>query len=203
MESKQVIGIIPDGSRKWAHKTGNELVQAYRQGANVAIEILKAAMELGNVGRVVFYALSHENFQRRPPEQVQAILAGIEKFLSLASSLPDVSVQCYGDHQPPEIARLAKLNIGSVAGRMHVDLLFHYSAGWDLETRPIRTASIPPLDAVIRTSGQTRLSGFLPWQSAYAQLLFTSTLWTDFTPKEFLGLMDLYRELRSSGITGA
>ena len=202
MESKLVVGVIPDGNRKWAHKTGTELVQAYHQGADVAIEVLKTAMELGNVGRIVFYALSHENFQLRPPEQVQAILVGIEKFLYLTRNLVDVAVQCHGDHRPTEVNRLAKLGVDTTDPLMRVDLLLHYSAGWDMETRPIRTASIPPLDAVIRTSGQTRLSGFLPWQSSYAQFLFTNTLWTDFTSIEFLKMMAIYKEIRGNGLTG-
>ena len=47
------------------------------------------------------------------------------------------------------------------------------------------TAGMPPLDLIIRTSGEQRLSNFMLWQSAYAELWFTETLWPDFTPKEF------------------
>jgi undecaprenyl diphosphate synthase len=53
---------------------------------------------------------------------------------------------------------------------------------------------MPDPDMIIRTSGEERLSGFLPWQSVYSELFFTETLWPDFSKDEFLGMMRQYTE---------
>ncbi|MEJ2313282.1 MAG: undecaprenyl diphosphate synthase family protein, partial [Nitrospirota bacterium] len=55
------------------------------------------------------------------------------------------------------------------------------------------TAGLPPVDLIIRTSGEIRISNFLLWQAAYAELYFTNVLWPDFTREEFLRAMDSYR----------
>ncbi|MBY0397061.1 MAG: undecaprenyl diphosphate synthase family protein, partial [Thermoleophilia bacterium] len=63
------------------------------------------------------------------------------------------------------------------------------------------TAGLPDPDLVIRTSGETRISNYLLWQSAYAEYEFTDTLWPDFTPQEFAGILERYalRERRFGG----
>lgn len=196
-----VLGVIPDGNRTWAQGAGVELACAYHKGVDTAVELVKAARNEG-ASRIVFYVLSRENLQRRSPEQVRAILSGVERFL-LRMRDHGIAVQCHGDYKrAPEVARLAKLQNGGGTDDMHVDLLLNYSAAWDMETIPVRTISIPPMDVVIRTSGKTRLTGFLPWQSAYSELFFTNTLWPDFTTVEFQGLMGLYRS-QKKGPTGA
>lgn len=67
------------------------------------------------------------------------------------------------------------------------------------------TATLPDPDLVIRTSGETRTSNFLPWQAAYAEYEFTETLWPDFTPDELARVVGRFgnRERRFGGVTGA
>ena len=172
MGSKLSVGIIPDGNRTWAKKAGLEPQQGYEHGTRVAIEIIKTALQLGTVDRLVFYTLSHENIERRPTNQVDAILTALEGVLRKARSLPNISIQFIGEQSIPKLERLSE-EFSTTGNGMQVNFLAVYSAAWDLQTRPIRSVAIPPLDVVIRTSGETRLSGFLPWQSAYSQLLFT------------------------------
>ena len=57
------------------------------------------------------------------------------------------------------------------------------------------TADLPPLDLLIRTSGEVRLSNFLLWQAAYAELFFTRTLWPDFTPHELQGIINQFKSV--------
>jgi undecaprenyl diphosphate synthase len=56
------------------------------------------------------------------------------------------------------------------------------------------TAGLPDPDIIIRTSGEMRLSGFLPWQGVYSELFFTKTLWPDFSKEEFLKILEEYGE---------
>lgn len=198
---KLKLGIIPDGNRKWALKNKQSWDEAYQKGAEVAIELVEKMLARGNVERAVFFGLSQENVKLRPPDQIQAILTGVEKFITLAKKLP-VQISCYGNSTPQEVSRLWLGEENRKANpKMQIDLLLNYAAAWDLERIPIRTIAIPPLDLIIRTSGSAKLSGFLPWQSAYANFLGTIILWPDFTADRFNQMLDLYErtEKRPSG----
>ncbi len=202
MKKKLVIGIIPDGNRKWAKKEGFEVSSGYRRGAEVALGIIKTALELGTLKRLVFYTLSHENVEKRPMGQVDAIINALEYVLLMLRTFPDLSVQFIGEPAIPKLERL-KNELPVFGGRLQIDFLAVYSATWDLQSRPIKSATIPPLDIIIRTSGETRLSGFLPWQSAYSQFFFTKTLWPDFTATEFRKILRQYNKIRKQGVSGA
>ena len=201
MENKLAVGVIPDGNRTWAKNEALNPQKGYHYGARSAVEVVKTALELGTVGRLVFFLLSHENIERRPDKQIRAIIGAAEEVLEQICKLPKISIQFVGEQSEPEIARLTKKYTTAGSG-MHVDLLAVYSATWDLSSRPLGSMSIPPLNAIIRTSGQARLSGFLPWQSAYAQFLFTNTLWPNFTGEEFSKLLATYDEIRKHTATG-
>lgn len=205
MESvrKLSIGIIPDGNRKSARLKGITLPESYTSGAIIAGSIIQESLRRGDIGRIVFYALSAENYRERKREEIDAVFTGIEKGLELFSSLEGVKTECIGDPTPPKIASFFARTAAKIVPdpKLIVSFLFNYTPAWDFATRPIGSDSIPPLDLIIR-HGETRLSGFLPVQSANAQLYFLPGYWSDFTVDEFNKTVDHYKATRFNAIPG-
>jgi undecaprenyl diphosphate synthase len=201
MQEKEglVVGIIPDGNNtKWRNRTVASLglSEVYRRGADLGLQLVKVAPTLG-ISRMVFYVLSQYDIKQRSAEKLESAIAGIEEFLVGARSLEGVQVSCYGSTVDSRIRRLRNLATNDPPGHVQVDVLLDYSAEWDLETRPIHTAGIPEMDLVIRSALKSphhfRLSGFLPYQSNYAQLYGVEALWPDFTVEEFQEIIQNHR----------
>ncbi|MEK6888571.1 MAG: undecaprenyl diphosphate synthase family protein [Nanoarchaeota archaeon] len=180
------IGITPDGSRKWARKNRLSYSESYFNGAVIAGNLVKHSLGRGDISRIVFYGLSAENVRERKLEEVGAVIIGLNYGLILFSQIKGISVSCFGDESFERASNLFKLSSFQVDPKMNVDLLVNYSPDWDFKTRPIRTSRIPTLDLVIRTEPEARrLSGFLPLQSANAQLYFPTCFWPEFTLEKF------------------
>jgi undecaprenyl diphosphate synthase len=114
----------------------------------------------------------------RLPAAVRALLAGVERATANNRGLLLSLALSYGGRQAI-VAAAQRLARDARAGRLHPDSLdagcFHRALG---------TADLPPLDLVIRTSGEQRLSNFMLWEAAYAELHFTPVLWPDFGPRD-------------------
>ena len=173
---KLVVGVIPDGVRTWwsLHQSSGDLYAAYRKAAREGAKIVEGAPEMG-VERVVFYAMSQWDVLRRSEEQVRAMRGGITEFCRMMKTRPHVEVNAYGDFQLMSLELLVQKSCGP--SMLTVDLLVGYSAEWDLQDRPVRTAPIPEVDVVVRTKGRHSLSGFLPLQANYAELYVYQGLW--------------------------
>jgi len=193
MRRKLNIGIIPDGNRRWARKHNASWTTAYELGATIAANLVSGARHEGSVGRIVFYALSQEDFRNRPPAQVEAILAGVRRFFDLVRNFQGVLVKCYGYYWHEKIAPLMSA-VPPQKGEhvIEVDLLLNYSAEQEYNDH-VGSLPIPPLDMVIKTGGGRNLAGFLPRQSSNADLFFLDVLWQDFNLQSFLGCLERHR----------
>lgn len=223
MSVPQHIGIIMDGNGRWAKKRGLPRNFGHKQGAAVFKKTINWARELG-IKCVTFYAFSTENWKRPADEvdgimnllrqyikdiraaarenirfvflgDITALPADItEELLDIQASTVDndgfiagVALN-YGGRD--EITRAAKiLAQQAVSGEISPDSITEQSID-----RLLYTAEMPPLDLIIRPSGEQRLSNFLIWQAAYAEFVFMDVLWPDFTKKHLEYAISEYNE---------
>ena len=208
------VGIIMDGNRRWARSRGLPGIDGHTAGFAKAKEIIRHAFSRG-IGTAILYAFSTENWNRAP-EEVSYLMRLFAN--ALADELAEISregirIRFLGDlaRLPEELRAAArKLETESAAGGAEKTLAIALSYGGRAEilaamnrllaagTRAVGeeemnaalwSAGLPDPDLVIRTGGEKRLSGFLPWQSVYSELFFTDTLWPDFSREEFDGIL--------------
>jgi undecaprenyl diphosphate synthase len=204
------IGIIPDGNRRYSEREKIPLFEAYKHGAYIAFEVISWAYRIG-VKHVSFFGTSNENVLSRSKHEMQALRKGVIFFLSNAFILNDVAVHIVGDiegiAQTPDEKKIflefkrrerrrGKLVVHADVNysgeiRSELDPLFKAIRRYGIRKvskspeKFISSAGVPPVDLVIRTGGKPRLSGFLPFQTTYAELYFKDMLWGDFKKKEF------------------
>ena len=223
------VAIIMDGNGRWAQNRGWPRLVGHRRGAERVKQIVRACPDLG-VNWLTVYAFSTENWKRSTEEvlglmkifrryilreadglsaegvrmrfiggrerldpKLQALMAGIEARTAGNTRLNLTVAINYGGRD--ELVRAArKLAQQVVAGQIADPTEADFAACLD-------TAGIPDPDLVIRTSGETRTSNFLPWQSAYAEYEFTPTLWPDFSPDHLAEILDRFglRDRRFGG----
>jgi len=221
------VAIIMDGNGRWAKARGLPRAAGHRAGAEAARETLRAAGEAG-VECLTLYAFSSENW-RRPAQEI-ADLTGLLRFYiqrELDSLHREgVRLRILGDHKAFEVdvAAMVDRAVAKTAAntRMTLAIALNYGSRAELvraaraaaETlapaeideaaieRALDTRGLPPLDLLIRTSGEQRLSNFLLWQAAYAELLFVDTLWPDFDGDALRAAIGEYaqRERRYGGL---
>lgn len=197
------VAIIMDGNGRWAKARHLPRVAGHRQGAEAVRKTLRAAAEIG-IEVLTLYAFSSENW-RRPATEIDDLMGLLRHYLRAElAELHDqgVRLQLIGDWRAfrPDIVDLLDAAVTRTAGNRRLTLVvaLNYGAraelvaaarslaaagtGIDEETlgAALDTAHLPDLDLLIRTSGEVRLSNFLLWQAAYAELLFVDTLWPDF-----------------------
>ena len=199
------VAIIMDGNGRWAKARHLPRVMGHRKGVEAVRGLVRAAREMG-LEALTLYAFSTENW-RRPEEEVSAlmgllkhfIVADLEEFVA-----NNVRLRIIGDWSrlPDDVAALIEDALERTAGNTATTLVVALNYGSQdeivraaakaaargavtVETieAELDTAGLPPLDLLIRTSGEVRLSNFLLWQAAYAEMLFVDTLWPDFTPE--------------------
>jgi len=209
------LGIIPDGSRRWA-KTNRIKDYDGRQSGDVMEKIVRHVFEKHpGVSDLSIWALSTDNLSR-PEEDKQLVYGLLKSKMRDLLFYPgiyekDIRVNVVGSRLgelPPAVRELAldvvsktkehaskTLNICiGYGGRQEILSAVMESSKW-LRKNPLikklhenvfeRFLLIPkPLDIMIRTGGEKRLSGFMLYQIEYAELFFTDTLWPDFSPKE-------------------
>lgn len=214
------VGVIVDGNRRWAKLRGDAPGEGHVAGRKKFREFVEWAANAG-VKAVIAYTFSTENWNR-PTEEVATLMALL--YSVLRDDLVEMKekgfrVRIIGDRSrfPAELQTLfakAESETSQNSG-MIVGLLLSYGGrdeivaaarellrkGVDPEAltkeqfeKELWTAGIPDPDMIIRTSGEKRLSNYLPWQSAYSELFFTETLWPDFTQVEFLKMIEEFGE---------
>lgn len=219
------VAIIMDGNGRWAKARGLPRAAGHKAGAEAARKALRAAGEAG-VECLTLYAFSSENW-RRPEAEIND-LKGLLRFY-IQSELDalhreGVRLRILGDHAAfgPELERMVDEAVSRTAGNSRITLAIalNYGARQEL-VKAVRTvvangeelteetidgaldtADLPPLDLLIRTSGECRLSNFLLWQAAYAELLFVDTLWPDFGGEDMRAALVQFaaRERRYGGL---
>ena len=203
------VAIIMDGNGRWAKKRGLPRSAGHIQGAKVISNVLKVFRELG-VHHVTLYAFSTENW-KRPEDEVNTLMdlaykyvdeVAIKKiksddsfsikFLGDKSRLPkrlrDKCIEAEGMAKDrPFICNIA-LNYGGRDEIVHAANLAiadgNTNLTEDILSKYMYTSSSPDPDLLIRTGGDQRISNFLLWQCAYAELMFIDTLWPDFGREE-------------------
>ncbi len=218
------VGIIMDGNGRWAKARHLPRLAGHKRGVEALRDVVRAAADM-RLDAMTLYAFSSENW-RRPEEEVgylmglmkQFILADLEEFAA-----QNVRLKIIGDYKAfkPDVVTLIERALARTAGNdgLMLAVALNYGAQDELvraaqaaaatgiisaETisAHLDTADMPPLDLIIRTSGEYRLSNFLLWQAAYAELHFTDVLWPDYTPAHLQGALDDFarRERRYGGL---
>ncbi|MBD3732623.1 MULTISPECIES: polyprenyl diphosphate synthase [unclassified Sphingopyxis] len=218
------VAIIMDGNGRWAKKRFLPRVAGHKAGVEAVRTIVRAAGEMG-LEAMTLYAFSSENW-KRPEEEVSDLMGLMKRFIlsdldEFAAN--DVRLKIIGNWRAlaPDVVELIEGALERTAGNSRTTLAvaLNYGAQDELVRAanaaaadgPITaeaieahldTADLPPLDLLIRTSGEVRLSNFLLWQSAYAELYFTDKLWPDFKPADLQAALDHFarRERRYGGL---
>ncbi len=202
------VAIIMDGNRRWARARGLPDLEGHPAGVEAIRNILRHARRRG-LRVLTLYAFSRENWARSDAEVV-ALFGLLEAAIRSETDelrAQGVRVRMIGrmDELPPETRASIEDALGATAGgtEMLLNIAFNYAGRTELVDAVRRivasgvspdeideaaieaalyTAGTPDPDLVIRTGGEQRLSNFLIWQSAYAELVTTETLWPDFGP---------------------
>jgi undecaprenyl diphosphate synthase len=222
------VAIIMDGNGRWAKARGLPRAAGHKAGAEAARKVLRAAGEAG-VECLTLYAFSSENW-RRPEAEINDLMGLLRFYIQqeLDSLYREgIRLKIIGDHGAfkPDVAKMIDQAVSKTASntRMTLAIALNYGARAELvkavrklaagnaDMREVSehqiesaldTAGLPPLDLLIRTSGEYRLSNFLLWQAAYAELLFVDTLWPDFDGAAMQAALDTFgtRERRYGGL---
>ena len=214
------VGIIMDGNGRWANARNRPREWGHRQGARSVRRVVEAAPDLG-VRVLTLYAFSSDNW-KRPPREVGLLMKLFARYLrtetdELADNGVELKVVGRRDRLEAPLVRAIERAESVTRGgrRLRLRLAVDYSAR-DLITAAVREAArldtvertdlaellgramndtgpAQDVDLLIRTGGEQRLSDFLLWECAYAELLFTPCMWPDFDADDLAGALDEYR----------
>lgn len=220
------VGIIMDGNGRWAKLRHKPRSFGHNAGMDAMIEIVKRAGER-EIHYITVYALSTENLKNRPKAELDELFGLLRKYFSHHVKelyKRGAKVKVIGDKSPlpADVQKLLEdgeknsppdgkftltfaINYGSRAEIARAAESLIKSGGPVTEeslASGLYTYGLPEPDLIIRTGGEMRLSNFLLWQSAYAELYFTPVLFPDFTPDEFDKALEEYsrRTRRFGGI---
>ncbi len=196
------VAIIMDGNGRWAKRRHLPRVLGHQRGVEAVRRTVRAGAELG-LAALTLYAFSTENW-RRPEDEVSALM-GLLKHFIIADleefARNNIRLKVIGDISvfAPDILALIGHALDRTAANTGMVMVVALNYGSQDEiaraaraaaakgaitpetiSAELDTADLPPLDLLIRTSGEVRLSNFLMWQSAYAEMLFLDVLWPDF-----------------------
>jgi undecaprenyl diphosphate synthase len=195
-----------DGNGRWATARGLPRTAGHRAGADAVRRAVEGAPRL-DVGTLTLFAFSSDNW-KRPTREVTTLMRLFHRYLaSEAAALQenDVRLSIIGrrDRLAPSLVRqiVAAERLTAEGRRLHLRLAVDYSAR-EAITRSLRDPSSigPDVDLLIRTGGERRLSDFLLWECAYAELHFTDKRWPDFDAADLeRALMDFHGRQRRFG----
>jgi undecaprenyl diphosphate synthase len=203
LAAKLHVGIIMDGNGRWATRRGLSRLRGHEAGVEAIRRVVEAAPDRG-VGALTLYAFSTDNW-RRPRAEVAALMALLRFYLAseveaLVKNGVRLTVIGRRDRLPDGIASaIARAEAATAHGEtLNLRIAIDYSArdailnaaaklaGISAPTRELFSelvtgeAGLRDVDLIIRTSGEKRLSDFLLWEGAYAELHFTERMWPEF-----------------------
>ncbi len=187
-----------DGNGRWARARGLPRVAGHRAGADAVRRVVESAPGAG-IGVLTLYSFSSDNWQR-PPAEVNALMGLFRTYLRLETSrcvAEGVRIRMIGrrDRLAPALRKaVAESEAITASGKtLEVRIAIDYSARDEILRAAARLRNgatredlsrllgdAPDVDLLIRTGGEQRLSDFMLWESAYAELLFTKKMWPDF-----------------------
>jgi len=201
------VAIIMDGNGRWATARGLARLSGHRRGALAVRRTVEAAPKFG-IGTLTLYAFSSDNW-RRPPEEVSGLMELFLEYLKKETAecaANGIRISMIGRRD--RLSRALRLAVHEAESatapgrRLHLRIAVDYSSRdamlgamrrWTLEGEPSReqfarllgeamhsSEPAPDVDLLIRTGGEQRLSDFLLWECAYAELHFTRRMWPDF-----------------------
>ncbi|WP_406053882.1 polyprenyl diphosphate synthase [Streptomyces sp. NBC_01077] len=215
------LAVIVDGNRRWALQHDLPAITGYRTGGQRVLELLTWCDSIDEITTVTLWSLSTENL-RRGQSELADLLSVITETTEKIAATQRWQVRLIGslDRLPEETARSLRdsvhrtrhitgkvVNVAvayggrdEIARAVQSLVLARQAAGDLLRTvhpeeigAHLDTAGQPDPDLVIRTAGEQRLSGFMPWQTAYSEFSFTSIPWPAFTHSDFLEALAWYR----------
>ncbi|MCK0128704.1 polyprenyl diphosphate synthase [Erythrobacter sp. F6033] len=216
------VAIIMDGNGRWAKKRALPRAVGHQRGVEAVRRLVRGLEPMG-LDCITLYAFSSENW-KRSEDEVDDLMNLMRKFIK--SDLPDfvandVKLKIIGDWRglaPDIVAMLEDALEQTSKGTKTLAVALNYGGQDEIVRAAAKAAEIgevtaqsiaanldthdlPPLDLLIRTSGEIRLSNFLLWQAAYAEMLFVDTLWPDFKPEHLAEALDDFakRERRYGG----
>lgn len=225
LESQLHVGIIMDGNGRWASRWQLSRLRGHEAGVEAIRRVVEAAPKQG-VGTLTLYAFSSDNW-RRPKAEVSALMGLLRFYLaneveSLVRNGVRLSVIGRRDRLPAGIAEaIGRAEAATADGDvLHLRVAVDYSARDAILNAVAKAASVGNLtretfsqlvtgeaglrdvDLVIRTSGEKRLSDFLLWESAYAELYFTERMWPEFEAEDLAEALAAFhrRERRFGGL---
>lgn len=218
----QHIAIIMDGNRRWAHKRAMPKALGHARGAQRVRSIVQACADHG-VRYLTLFAFSTENWQR-PPEEVSSLMGLLVHYLEKEvddMNATGVRLKVVGDTRrfDARLQRLMRESQEKTAGNKRITLTIaaNYGGRWDmlqaarawqenhtgqsldgLDEDSLRSylsmAYAPDPELLIRTGGESRISNFMLWQTAYTELFFSPALWPDFDEKMLHEALAWYSE---------
>ena len=209
-DTSKHVAIILDGNGRWATARGQERTAGHEAGADNIVRIARYAQEKG-ISVLSLYVFSTENW-KRSQQEVSALMRLLVRFFKVYIDefmqrhvqlrvMGDIRRLPFATRQSVKmgIEKTAEndgvvLNIGlnyggrdeiaRAARRAMEDGISSEGMTSDVLERYLDTAGLPPVDLLIRTGGEKRLSNFMLWQLAYTEFYFTDTLWPDFKPAD-------------------
>jgi undecaprenyl diphosphate synthase len=208
------IALIPDGNRRWSRGQGLSILSGYKNGVEKFIAFSIWAKAMG-VRTLTVWGLSTENIKNRSKLELSTLYglytkaANDPKLLALLLK-NNARIKFVGDFKlvPIKLRKLlVRLEAKTKACKdLTINILIAYGGRDDILYaasrsgsssekdfgKRIRTSSIPEVDLIIRTSGEHRLSGFLPWQTDYSEIYFSRKFWPDFQRRDLKRAVDSY-----------
>ena len=226
------VAIIMDGNGRWAKARGLPRAAGHKQGAEAARAVLRAAGEAGVECLTLYaFSSENWRRPKDEINDLMGLLRFYISSELNALHREGIRLRILGDHKAfsPDVAKMVDQAVERTAGndRMTLAIALNYGSRTEIaaaaralaeravagEIAPedideaaidaeLDTSGLPPLDLLIRTSGEVRLSNFLLWQAAYSELLFVDTLWPDFDGDALRAALDQYavRERRYGGL---
>ncbi len=213
------VAIILDGNRRWAHEHGLPVIAGYQAGGR-NVPVLLGWCEGAGIEVVTLWPLSADNLKRSPSE-VQGLIEVIQEVLAVLAEAQRWRIRLIGQVErlpagAVAAVRAAESMTAGIAG-LTVNIALAYDGRAEItsavqallrERTPesvavaditeddiamrLTTHGQPDPDLIIRTSGEQRLSGFLPWQAVYSEIFFSPTHWPDFRKDDFDAALKWY-----------
>jgi undecaprenyl diphosphate synthase len=202
------VAIIMDGNGRWANGRGLPRIAGHRAGADSVRRTVEAAPSLG-ISVLTLYAFSADNW-RRPAREVSGLMKLFARYLVQERDrcvANGVRLQAIGrrDRLPASVVELLEETEHKTAGgrKLHLRLAIDYSSRRAIldaarSLKMVTEESLsrvigPDVDLLIRTSGEQRLSDFLLWECAYAEMVFTQRMWPEFSVEDLSGAIEEFR----------
>lgn len=219
------IAFIMDGNGRWAKRRGMPREFGHKNGAETFKRIMRRCCELG-IEASTFYVFSTENW-KRPQREIDAILSLLDRYLDDCEQeikTNDIRFIFIGDlsvFSVPVQEKMKRIEEFSKNNSHIVNLALNYGGRNEIATAvnslikagmtvidedditgALYTKESPPLDLIVRTGGDLRISNFLLWQAAYAEFYFTDKLWPELVPDDVNEIIDNFtnRSRRFGGV---